>query len=140
MRRDPAGKTALRVLLASYELFAACEGYAAISELELVRHLEFLGIRRRGATFDGVRVFTAIPPLRLLTRLEIYGYRLRIEDGELFCTEPTAISDLERRVIERHRHDLVGALRQIEEMRALIRGRSASALMSVVAVLGSRAA
>lgn len=119
---DPGAEAPLRRLLASYELFAACEGYPAISELTFVRHLEALGVRRRGATFLGIRLFTAIPPLRLLTRLELYGFRFVVRDGELLWRGPEVVAELEQRVIARHRADLALALDQIEEARAVLRG------------------
>jgi hypothetical protein len=119
---DAGAETPLRRLVASYELFAACEGYPAISELALVRYLEALGIRRRGATFLGIRLYAAIPPLRLLTRLELYGFRFAVRDGELLWRGPEAVADLEQRVIARHRSDIAQALDQIAEARALLRG------------------
>jgi hypothetical protein len=119
---EGTAETPLRALLASYELFAACEGYAAIPELSFVRHLEALGVRRRGATFLGIRLYAAIPPLRLLTRLELYGFRFAVRDGELLWRGPTAVADLEARVIARHHADLAAALFQIEATRATLRG------------------
>jgi hypothetical protein len=118
----------LRSLLTSYEMFAACEGHPAIPEIAFVRHLETLGLRRRGATFLGVKVFTAVPALRLLTRLELYGFRFRVRDGELAWRGPDAIADLEKRVIARHRRDLVAALHQIEESKEALRAHRATAL------------
>lgn len=123
--RDARTRTRLRVLHENYELFAASEGYPAVGELTFARHLERLGFRRRGTTFFGLRVYTAIPALRLLTRLELYGYRFATRDGELAWRGPAGVSDLERRVIARHRRELVAALRHIEEARARLRGESA---------------
>ena len=137
---ERGAETPLRALLASYETFAACEGYAAIPELAFVRHLEALGIPRRGATFLGVRVFTSIPPLRLLTRLEMYGFRFLVRHGELVWRAPQAIADLERRVIARHRGDLAAALDQIESAKAFLRGQSATVPPSAATARPRRAA
>lgn len=124
--RDPAAETPLRSLIESYELFAASEGLPAIADIAFVRHLEALGLERVGARFAGIRVHAAIPPLRLLTRLETYGFRFgfRVTPGEseLGWRGPAAVSDLERRVIGRHHGELLAALRQIEETRAMLRG------------------
>lgn len=122
--RDPTAETPLRTLLESYELFAASEGLPAIPDITFVRHLEALGIERRGATFVGLRVHASIPPIRLLTKLEIYGFRFATRDGELAWREPAAVADLERRVVKRHRRELAAALAQIEETRAMLRGAS----------------
>jgi hypothetical protein len=122
--RDGNAETPLRVLLESYDLYAASEGLAAIAEIAFVRHLEALGIERRGATFLGVRIHAAIPALRLLTKLELYGYRFVTRGDELAWRGPVAVSDLERRVIARNRRGLAAALSQIEETRALLRGGS----------------
>lgn len=121
--RVPGTECPLRDLVASQEVFAACEGHPAVSELALVRHLEALGIRRRGATFLDLRIYAEIPAVRLLTRLEIYGYRFAARDGELAWRAPAVVTDLERRVIERHRADLAAAVERIAENRAAIRGR-----------------
>jgi len=122
--RDPEAETPLRVLLESYELFAASEGLPAIPDIAFVRHLEALGIERRGATFLGLRVHASIPALRLLTKLEIYGFRFVTRDGELAWREPAAVAELERRVLKRHRRELAAALSQVEETRAMLRGGS----------------
>lgn len=122
--RDREAEAPLRLLLESYELFAASEGLPAIPDIAFVRHLEALGIERRGATFLGIRVHAAIPAVRLLTKLELYGFRFVTRGGELAWREPTAVADLERRVVERHRGELAAALAQIEETRALLRGGS----------------
>jgi hypothetical protein len=122
--RDPAAETPLRVLLDSYELYAASEGLPGIPDIAFVRHLESLGVERRGAIFLGIRVHAAIPALRLLTKLEIYGFRFVTRSGELAWRGPVAVSDLERRVITRNRRALAQALTQLEETRALLRGGS----------------
>lgn len=122
--RDPRAETPLKGLLESYDLYAASEGLPAIADIAFVRHLERLGLERRGATFVGLRVHTAIPALRLLTRLEGYGFRFVTRGGELAWRGPEAVSDLEIRVLKRHRHELAGALTQVEETRALLRGGS----------------
>ncbi len=122
--RDPAAETPLRVLLDSYDLYAASEGLPAIPDIAFVRHLEALGLERRGATFVGVRVHAAIPALRLLTKLEIYGFRFVARGGELAWRGPVAVSDLERRVITRNRRALAQAVAQLEETRAMLRGGS----------------
>jgi hypothetical protein len=122
--RDPAAETPLRTLLDSYDLYAASEGLPAIPDIAFVRHLEALGLERRGATFVGVRVHAAIPALRLLTKLEIYGFRFVTRGGELAWRGPVAVSDLERRVITRNRRALTQALTQLEETRAILRGGS----------------
>ena len=126
VQRAPRAECPLRELLASYELFAACEGYPAVSELAIVRHLESLGVRRRGATFLDLRIYASIPPMRLRTKLEIYGFRFAARDGELAWRSPAAVSDLEHRVIVRHRADLAAAVHRIEERREELRGRRAS--------------
>ena len=123
MLRVPGAECPLRELVASQELFAACEGDPAVSEIALVRHLEQLGLRRRGAVFLDIRIHAEIPAVRLLTRLEIYGFRFAARDGELAWRAPAVVTDLERRVIERHRADLAEAVRRIEEHREAIRGR-----------------
>ena len=120
--RDAKAESPLRALLDSYDLYAASEGLMAIPDIAFVRHLEALGLERRGATFLGVRVSAAIPPLRLLTKLEMYGFRFVSRGGELAWREPVAVSDLERRVVTRNRGALAAALTQIEETRALLRG------------------
>jgi hypothetical protein len=120
--RDPAAETPLRALLDSYDLYAASEGLMPIADIAFVRYLETLGLERRGATFVGVRVTASIPPLRLLTKLELYGFRFVTRGGELAWREPLAVSDLERRVVKRNRGALIAALQQIEEARALLRG------------------
>ena len=122
--RDPRTETPLRILLESYDLYAASEGLPAIDHIAFVRHLEALGLERRGATFIGLRVHAAIPALRLLTKLEVYGFRFVTRGGELAWRGPGAVSDLEMRVLKRHRHDLARALTQVEETRALLRGGS----------------
>ena len=122
--RDPRTETPLRILLESYDLYAASEGLPAIDHIAFVRHLEALGLERRGATFIGLRVHAAIPALRLLTKLEVYGFRFVTRGGELAWRGPDAVSDLEMRVLKRHRHDLARALTQVEETRALLRGGS----------------
>ena len=122
--RQSAAETPLKALLESYDLYAASEGLPAIPDIAFVRHLEALGIERRGATFLDVRVHAAIPPLRLLTKLELYGFRFVTRAGELAWRGPVAISDLERRVIGRHGSALAQALTQVEETRALLRGGS----------------
>jgi len=122
--RDPRAETPLRILLESYDLYAASEGLPAIADIAFVRHLESLGVERRGATFLGLRVHAAIPALRLLTKLEVYGFRFVTRGGELAWRGPGAVSDLELRVLKRHRHDLASALTQVEETRALLRGGS----------------
>jgi hypothetical protein len=122
--RDREAETPLRALLDSYELFAASEGMPAIPDIAFVRHLEALGLPRDGARFAGVRVHAEIPALRLLTKLEGYGFRFLERDGQLAWREPTATSDLERRVVRRHRADLAAALAQVHEARALLRGGS----------------
>jgi hypothetical protein len=122
--RDPTSETPLRTLLDSYDLYAASEGLMPIADIAFVRHLENLGIERRGATFVGLRVSATIPAIRLLTKLETYGFRFVTRGGELAWREPIAASDLERRVLKRHRGALAAALRQIEETRALLRGGS----------------
>jgi len=122
--RDARAETPLKVLLESYDLYAASEGLPSIAEIHFVRHLEALRVERRGATFLGLRVHAAIPPLRLLTKLEIYGFRFVTRGGELAWRGPTVISDLEHRVLQRHRHELARALIQVEETRALLRGGS----------------
>lgn len=122
--RDPAAETPLKALLESYDLYAASEGLPPVADIAFVRHLESLGLERRGATFLGVRVHAAIPPLRLLTKLELYGFRFVTRSGELAWRGPVAISDLEHRVITRHRGALARALSQVEETRALLRGGS----------------
>jgi len=122
--REPAAETPLRTLLDSYDLYAASEGLPGIPDIAFVRHLEALGLERRGATFLGVRVHAAIPALRLLTKLEIYGFRFVARAGELAWRGPVAVSDLERRVIARNRHALAQAVAQLEETRALLRGGS----------------
>jgi len=124
LTREPGAETPLRILIDSYDLFAASEGLAAIPDIAFVRHLEALGLERRGATFLGIRVQNAIPALRLLTKLEIYGFRFVTRDGELAWREPAAVSDLERRVITRNRGALAAAVAQVEETRALLRGGS----------------
>lgn len=124
--RDPAAESPLRALLASYELYAACEGHPAVSELALVRFLERLGIPRRGATFLGLRVHESIAPLRLLTRLEMYGFRFAEHAGELAWVASGPASDLERRVIARHGRAIASALREVEERRELLRGLRAT--------------
>ncbi len=121
--REGRARSRRRELFESFELFAASEGHAAISELAFVRHLEAVGLRRRGTTFLGVRLRCRIHPIRLLTRLEIYGFRFALHGDELAWRGPTAVSDLERRVIARHRPDLIAALRQIEEAHARLRGQ-----------------
>ncbi|MEW6272715.1 MAG: hypothetical protein AB1689_25850 [Thermodesulfobacteriota bacterium] len=120
--RDPEAETPLRALLESYELYAASEGLPAIPDIAFVRHLEALGIERRGATFVGMRVHATIPALRLLTKLEVYGFRFVARDGDLAWREPAAVAELERRVVKRHRRELAAALAQIEETRAVLRG------------------
>jgi hypothetical protein len=122
--RDGKAETTLRALLDSYDLYAASEGLMAIPDIAFVRYLEALGVERRGATFLGIRVSAAIPPLRLLTKLELYGFRFVSRGGELAWREPRAVSDLERRVVTRNRGALAAALRQIEETRAVLRGGS----------------
>lgn len=122
--RDPRAETPLKVLLESYDLYAASEGLPGIAEIAFVRHLEALGVERRGATFVGLRVHAAIPPLRLLTKLEIYGFRFVTRGGELAWRGPAAVSDLEYRVLKRHHRELARALTQVEETRALLRGGS----------------
>ena len=122
--RDAAAETPLRVLLDSYELYATSEGMPGIPDIAFVRFLEALGLERRGATFVGVRVHAAIPALRLLTKLEMYGFRFVTRSGELAWRGPVAVSDLERRVITRNRRALAQALTQLEETRALLRGGS----------------
>ncbi len=122
--RDRDAVTPLRTLLESYEIYAASEGAPSIPEIAFVRHLESLGLPREGARFSGIRVHTSIPPLRLLTKLESYGFRFIARDGQLAWREPPATSDLERRVVRRHRAELAAALQQIEESRALLRGAS----------------
>lgn len=123
VRRVPGADCPLRDLLASLELFAACEGHPTVSELALVRHLEALGVRRRGATFLDLRIYAEIPMMRLLTRLEIYGFRFVARDGQLAWRAPAVATDLECRVIERHRADLAAAVHRIEEHREALRGR-----------------
>jgi hypothetical protein len=122
--RDPDAETPLKALLESYDLYAVSEGHPPIADIAFVRHLEALGLERRGATFLGVRVHAAIPPLRLLTKLEGYGFRFVTRGDELAWRGPLAVSDLELRVLRRHRHDLGRALTQVEETRALLRGGS----------------
>ncbi|MBY0278024.1 hypothetical protein K2Z84_22045, partial [Candidatus Binatia bacterium] len=122
--RDPRAETPLKLLLESYDLYAASEGLPAIADIHFVRHLEALGCERRGATFLGLRVHAAIPPLRLLTKLEVYGFRFVTRGGELAWRGPAVVSDLEVRVLKRHRHELARALHQVEETRALLRGGS----------------
>lgn len=122
--RDPRSETPLKRLLESYDLYAASEGLPGIDHIAFVRHLEALGLERRGATFVGLRVHAEIPALRLLTKLEVYGFRFVTRAGELAWRGPGAVSDLEMRVLKRHRHDLARALTQVEETRALLRGGS----------------
>jgi hypothetical protein len=122
--RDPRSETPLKFLLESYDLYAASEGLPPIADIAFVRHLEALGLERRGATFVGLRVHAAIPALRLLTKLEVYGFRFVTRGGELAWRGPGAVSDLELRVLKRHRHELARALTQVEETRALLRGGS----------------
>jgi hypothetical protein len=123
LTRERGARATRRELRDSFDVFAASEGYPAMSELALVRHLETLGVRRRGTTFFGVRVCSRIHPLRLLTRLELYGYRFTLREGDLLWCAPEATSDLERRVIARHREELIAALLQIEATRAMLRGQ-----------------
>jgi hypothetical protein len=137
---EDGAEAPLRSLLGSYEMFAACEGHPAIPEIAFVRHLENLGLHRRGATFLGVRVFTSIPALRLLTKLELYGFRFRLHDGDLAWRAPAAVADLETRVIARHRRDLVEALLQIEASKDALRGHRATSLAVPVRVVPRRAA
>jgi hypothetical protein len=138
--REPEGEASLRSLLESYDLFACCEGHAAIPELVFVRHLERLRLKRRGATFVGLRVHCAVHPLRLLTRLELYGFRFATRDDELVWRGPEFVTDLERRVIARHGHELVAALKMIEETREILRGRSPAQRPSPPARIVRRAA
>lgn len=124
--RDAAAESPLRALFASYELYAASEGLPAISEIALVRFLERLGVARRGATFLGLRVHESIAPLRLLTRLEMYGFRFAEQSGELAWRVSGAASDLERRVIARHGRAIASALREVEDRRERLRGSRAT--------------
>lgn len=126
VRRVPGAECPLRDLVASQELFAACEGHPAVSELTLVRYLDALGVRRRGAVFQDLRIYAEIPAMRLLTKLEIYGFRFAARDGQLAWRAPAVVTDLERRVIERHRADLAAAVHRIEEHREALRGRRTS--------------
>jgi hypothetical protein len=123
--RDRHAEAPLRALLASYELFACCEGLAEVPELTFVRHLESLGLPRRGATFGGLRLHSAIPPLRLLTRLELYGFRFALEKDDLVWHGPECVTDLELKVIAHHRRELAAALAQVEERRQILRGSPA---------------
>ena len=124
--REAGAEAPLRSLFASYELYAASEGLPAVSELALVRFLERLGVPRRGATFLGLRVHETIAPLRLLTRLEMYGFRFAEQAGELAWRASGATSDLERRVIARHGRAIASALREVEERREMLRGLRAT--------------
>ena len=140
VRREPEGEASLRSLLESYDLFACCEGHAAIPELVFVRHLERLRLRRRGATFLGLRVHCAVHPLRLLTRLELYGFRFAAHGDELVWRGPEFVTDLERRVIARHARELVTAIQRIEETRNLLRGCSPAQHPAPIARSVARAA
>lgn len=126
VRPDPAAETPLRALFSSYELYAASEGYPAVSELALVRHLEALGVRRRGATFLGLTIHSEIPTIRLLTRLEAYGYRFASRDGRLAWRPPVVVSDLERRTIARHERQIAAVLEEIASRRDALLGQRAT--------------
>src|SRR5262249_21537029 len=114
VEREAGARVGRRALHESYELFAAAEGYPAVGETASARHLERLGLRRRGTSFLGARLYAAIPPLRLLTRLEMYGFRFAVSGKDLVWRGPEATSDLERRVIGRHHREIILALTQLE--------------------------
>lgn len=128
--RSPGSKASIRALLASYDLFAASEGHPVISQLDFVRGLERLGLVREGGRLRGLRLHAEIPPIRLLTRMQIYGFRFAMRDGELTWQHPEVVLDHEWRTISEHRESLIEGLRCIARGRARILGLDETRLIA----------
>jgi hypothetical protein len=113
----------LRSLLDSYEAYVVSEGLVPLRLRRLLCFLGGLGLEVNGVTVRGARLYSTLPPLRLLTRLELYGYRFRYKGERLAWRAPESFSTrTEQRVIERNRDVLLDALRQITHYQARIRG------------------
>jgi hypothetical protein len=123
---DALASEPLRALVESYELYAAAEGLCPMSGESFARCLAAVGLTRAGLLVQGVRIHSAIPSIRLLTRLEAYGFRFTAHDGALSWRGPEVVLGFERRVIDRHRDALVRVLRDLEEQRRLHFGASAT--------------
>jgi hypothetical protein len=121
-RPDTDAREPLTGLVESFELYAASEGCSWMSGRAFASALALVGLRREGTMVRGLRIHWSIPPIRLLTKLQTYGYRFAAREDQLETSAPDVTLKLERRVIDRKRTELMSTLHELDQRRAWILG------------------